>query len=94
MHKGSKERLLALGPWYPGRKTTLTAKRICPGNGKVIADPSGHIAFFLVGKDRPTRSPSIQTPVGSLVAYYGAFTVDDANNKLTYKIEDAASPLA
>jgi hypothetical protein len=33
------------------------------------------------------------TLVGPFVAYYGAFTVDDANNTVTYKIEHAGSPL-
>lgn len=59
----------------------------------VPASASGHIAFFLVGKDQPATSPSIRTPVGPFVAYYGAFTIDDANNTVTYKIEHAASPI-
>jgi len=62
--------------------------------GNLILDPTGHIALFLVGKDQPTSSPSVRTPVGPLVAYYGTFTVDDANNTMTSKIEHAASPLA
>jgi len=61
--------------------------------GNLILDPTGHIAFFLVGKDQPTSSPSVRTPVGPFVAYYGAFTLDDATNTMRYKIEHAGSPL-
>jgi hypothetical protein len=61
--------------------------------GNLILDPTGHIAFFLVGKDQPTSSPSVRTPVGPFVAYYGAFTVDDANNTVRYKIEHSGTPL-
>jgi hypothetical protein len=59
----------------------------------MILDSTGHISFFLVGKDQPTTSPSVRTPVGPFVAYYGNYTVDEANNTVTYKIEQAASPI-
>jgi hypothetical protein len=73
---------------YPdGKKNTPWA------TGNLILDPTGHVALFLVGKDQPTSSPSVRTPVGPFIGYYGAFTVDDANNTLTYKIEHSGSPL-
>jgi hypothetical protein len=74
---------------YPDGK-----KKMPWATGNLILDPTGHVALFLVGKDQPTSSPSVRTPVGPFIAYYGAFTVDDANNTLTYKIEHAGSPLA
>ncbi len=61
--------------------------------GRMILDSSGHIAFFLVGKDQPNTSPSVRTPVGPFVAYYGNYTVDEANNTVSYKVEHAASPV-
>jgi len=73
---------------YPdGKKNTPWA------TGSMILDSTGHISFFLVGKDQPTTSPSVRTPVGPFVAYYGNYTVDEANNTVTYKIEQAASPI-
>lgn len=73
---------------YPdGKKNTPWA------TGNMILDSTGHISFFLVGKDQPNTSPSVRTPVGPFVSYYGNYTVDEANNTVTYKIEHAGSPI-
>ena len=60
--------------------------------GNLILDADGHLAFFLVGKDRPKAGPNPRTPVGPFVAYYGTYTVDEATKTLTYNIEFGASP--
>lgn len=87
------------GTWalVSGSENYPDGKKNMPwATGNLIFDPTGHFALFLVGKDQPTSSPSVRTPVRTFVAYYGTFTVDDANNAnnaVTYKIEHAGSPL-
>jgi hypothetical protein len=73
---------------YPdGRKNMPWA------TGNLIIDSSGHASMFLVGRDQPKDSPSVRTPVGPFVAYYGTYTVDEPGKVLTWKIEYGASPL-
>jgi hypothetical protein len=73
---------------YPdGKKNTPWA------TGNLMLDSTGHLSFFLIGKDQPKASPSVRTPVGPAVGYYGTYTVDEANSMLTYKIDQAMSPL-
>jgi len=85
------------GAWtlVSGSEIYADGKKNMPwATGNLILDPTGHFSFVLVGKDQPTSSPSVWTPVGPFIAYYGAFTVDDANNTLTYKIVHSGSPLS
>jgi hypothetical protein len=64
------------------------------GAGSLILDPSGHMSFFVFGKNRPpATSPDPRVPLGPMVAYYGTFTVDDNTKTLTYHVEAAASPM-
>src|SRR5262245_14223166 len=39
--------------------------------GNLILDPSGHLSFFLIGKDQLKTGSSVRTPLGPLVAYDG-----------------------
>jgi hypothetical protein len=83
------------GAWtlVSGSENYPDGKKNMPwATGNMILD-AGHISFFLVGKDQPNTSPSVRTPVGPFVAYYGNYTVDEANNTVTYKIEQGASPI-
>ena len=48
---------------------------------------------FLVGRDQPNTSPSVRTPVGPFVAYYGTYTVNDNDMTVAWKVDHAASPL-
>jgi hypothetical protein len=83
------------GAWtlVSGSENYPDGKKNMPwATGNLILDPTGHVAFFLVGKDQPTNSPSVRTPVGPFVTYYGAFTVDDASNTVRIKVEHAGSP--
>jgi Lipocalin-like domain len=64
------------------------------GAGSLILDPSGHMSFFVFGKNRPpATSPDPRAPLGPMVAYYGTFTVDDDTKTLTYHVEAASSPM-
>ena len=42
--------------------------------------------MFLVGSDQPSTSPSVRTPVGPFVAYYGTYTVNDAEMVIMWKV--------
>jgi Lipocalin-like domain len=62
--------------------------------GNLILDPTGHMSLFLVGREQPTTtSPSVRTPVGPFVGYYGTYTVNEAEMVVTWKIDKASSPL-
>jgi hypothetical protein len=61
--------------------------------GNLILDSASHVSFFLIGKDQPKTSPSVRTPVGPVVAYYGTYRVDEASKTLSWTIDQAASPL-
>jgi hypothetical protein len=61
--------------------------------GNLIIDANGHASQILVGRDQPSTSPSVRTPVGPFVAYYGTYTVNEAEKVVTWKIDHAASPL-
>jgi hypothetical protein len=85
-----------IGTWtlVSGSENYPDGKKNMPwATGNLILDPTGHLSFFLIGKDQPTTGPSVRTPVGPLVAYYGTYTVDEASNTLTWKVEHGASPL-
>jgi hypothetical protein len=63
--------------------------------GNLILEPSGHMSFFVLGKDRqkPAGPPDPRVPVGPIVAYYGTFTTDDAAKTVTYHVEEASAPV-
>jgi hypothetical protein len=85
-----------VGAWTleSGSENFPDGKKLTPWEtGNLILDPTGHLAFFLIGKEQPKTGPSVRTPMGPVVAYYGTYTIDDANTMLTYKIEHGVSPL-
>jgi hypothetical protein len=64
------------------------------GAGSLILDPSGHMSFFVFGKNRPpATSPDLRVPLGPMVAYYGTFSADDDTKTLTYHVAAASSPM-
>jgi hypothetical protein len=73
---------------YPDGKRNLTWV-----TGNLIIDPSGHASMFLVGRDQPNTSPSVRTPVGPFVAYYGTYTINEADMTIVWKVDRSASPL-
>jgi len=60
--------------------------------GNLVLDAAGHIALFLVGKDRPKADANPRVPIGPFVAYYGTYAVDEAAKTTTYNVEFGASP--
>ena len=60
--------------------------------GNMILEPTGHISLILVGKDQP-KSTSVRIPVGPFVAYYGTYTVNEADNTLMIKVEHSGAAL-
>jgi hypothetical protein len=85
-----------IGAWTleAGSENFPDGKKLTPwATGNLILDATGHLAFFLIGTDQPKTSPSVRTPMGPVVAYYGTYTIDEPNAMLTYKIEHGVSPL-
>ena len=85
-----------VGTWTleSGSEEYTDGKRNMPwGTGNLILDAAGHASLFLVGRDQPNTSPSVRTPVGPFVAYYGTYTVNEAEMVLMWKVDRAASPL-
>src|SRR5208282_393729 len=85
-----------VGVWTlkSGSENFADGKKNMPwATGNLIVDPSGHLAYMLIGKDQPKTSPNPQTPVGPAVACYGTYTFDEANNVLTQKTDHCVSPL-
>jgi hypothetical protein len=60
--------------------------------GRLMLDANGNLAFFLIGRDRPKAGNDPRVPVGPIVAYYGTYTVNDAEKSLTWKMEHASFP--
>jgi hypothetical protein len=84
------------GAWtlVSGSENYPDGKKNMPwATGNLILDSTGHFSQFLVGKDQPQTSPSPRTPVGPFVAYYGTYTVDEANNTYIMKVDHDSSPL-
>jgi hypothetical protein len=85
-----------VGTWTleSGSENYADGKRIVSwATGNLMIDANGHVALFLVGRDQPNTSPSVRTPVGPFVAYYGTYTVNEAEKVLSFKVDHAASPL-
>ncbi len=52
----------------------------------------GGFSFFVIGKDRPKGSGDPRVPVGPVVAYYGTYTINEADSTLAYTVEHATNP--
>jgi hypothetical protein len=86
-----KKRLVGAWTLAEGSEIMPDGKKVVPWEkGSLIVDPSGHLSFFVVAKNRD-KTDSPRKPAGPLVAYYGTYTVD-GNNKFTIKITGSASP--
>jgi Lipocalin-like domain len=85
-----------VGTWTleSGSENYTDGKRNMPwATGNLMIDSTGHASLFLVGRDQPNTSPSVRTPVGPFVAYYGTYAVNEAEMVLTWKVDHASSPL-
>lgn len=84
-----------MGAWtlVDGSEIFQDGKKTTPWEtGSLILDSTGHFSFFVIGKDRPKGNGDPRSPVGPVVAYYGTYTVNDADNVLTYKVDHATNP--
>ena len=92
--QGLKEKVIGAWTLNDGSETFQDGKKVTPWvSGNLILDPNGHFSFFVLGKDRVKGETDVRIPTGPLVAYYGTYTVNDAENMLTYKVEHAANPM-
>ena len=85
-----------VGTWTleSGSENYPDGKRNVPwATGNLMIDSTGHATLFLVGRDQPNTSPSVRTPVGPFVAYYGTVTVNEAEMVVSWKVDRASSPL-
>ena len=85
-----------VGTWTleSGSENYPDGKRNLPwATGNLMIDSTGHATLFLVGRDQPNTSPSVRTPVGPFVAYYGTVTVNEAEMVVSWKVDRASSPL-
>jgi Lipocalin-like domain len=84
-----------IGAWTltEGSEIFQDGKKVVPWSaGSLILDSTGHMSFFVIGKDRPKGSGDPRAPVGPVVAYYGTYQINDADNTLTYNVEHATNP--
>ena len=89
-----KDKVIGVWTLEAGSENFPDGKKLMPwATGNLILDPTGHLSFFLIGKDQPKTGSGVRNPLGPLVAYYGTYTIDEPNATLTYKIEHGASPL-
>jgi hypothetical protein len=91
--QGLKEKVIGAWTLNDGSELFQDGKKLTPWvEGNLILDTNGHFSFFVLGKDRIAANDDVRIPSGPLVAYYGTYTVNDAENMLTYKVEHAANP--
>jgi Lipocalin-like domain len=90
--QGLKDKILGGWRLVEGSELFADGKKVVPwGSGSLIVTRSGHVSFFVLGKDR-TPTGSVRTPAAPMVAWYGTYTVDEAANTFTVKVEGASSP--
>jgi hypothetical protein len=60
--------------------------------GAASFDGNGHFTYMLIGSDldKPSGSPRVSSRF--VVAYYGKYTVDEANKTITYSAERSTYP--
>ncbi|MDT7812179.1 MAG: Lipocalin-like domain, partial [Acidobacteriaceae bacterium] len=85
--QGLKEKVIGAWTLNDGSEIFQDGKKVTPwAAGNLILDPTGQFSFFVLGKDRAKGSDDVRIPNGPLVAYYGTYTVNDAENMLIYKV--------
>ncbi len=90
--QGLKEKIIGGWALAEGSEVFADGKKVVPWDkGSLIVSRSGRVSFFVLAKDRP-KTDSVRAPAGPMVAWYGSYTVDEANNTFTVKVEGASSP--
>ena len=93
-----------IGTWIHV-STTVTApdgkKSDRPGDGLVIYTPDGHFTFINVANNLPklaannrdkATAEEARAIVAGSIAYYGTYTVDEANKTIVPKVEGSTFP--
>ena len=87
-----KEKLIGAYTLVEGSEVSAEGKKVVPwGKGSLQISRAGRISFFVLPNER-AKTDSVRTPAGPMVAWYGTYTVDEAANTYTAKIEGASSP--
>jgi Lipocalin-like domain len=87
-----KERLIGAYTLVEGSEVSADGKKVTPWTkGSLQIAPSGRLSFFVFPNERP-KTDNPRVPAGPMVAYYGSYTVDEAANTYTVKIEGASAP--
>ncbi|HZP79695.1 MAG TPA: hypothetical protein VFB45_26410 [Pseudolabrys sp.] len=91
--QGLKQKVVGAWTLDVGSEIFADGKKVVPWEaGSLLLDPTGHFSFFVIGKDRPKGNGDPRVPVSPIVAYYGTYTVNEADNTLSYKVERASNP--
>jgi hypothetical protein len=87
-----KEKLVGAYTLVEGSEVSADGKKVVPwAKGSLQIAPSGRISFFVLPNER-AKTDNVRTPVGPMVAYYGSYSVDEAANTYTTKIEGSSAP--
>jgi hypothetical protein len=87
-----KDKLIGAYTLVEGSEVHADGKKVVTwAKGSLQLSPTGRVSFFVLPKER-TKTDSVRTPAGPMVAYYGSYTVDEAANTFTITIEGASSP--
>ncbi len=92
--QGVKDQLVGAWTLASGTENFSDGKKMTPwATGSLILTPTGQFSQFLIGSERAKTSPSVRTPAGPAVAYYGTYSVDEAAGILTLKVESGVTPV-
>jgi hypothetical protein len=76
-----KEQLAGTWMLTAGTEQHPDGKKVTPwSEGRLMLDANGNLAFFLIGRDRPKTGNDPRVPVGPAVAYYGTYSVNEAES--------------
>jgi hypothetical protein len=89
--QGLKEKIVGAWTLAEGSEVFADGKKVIPWSKGSLIVSNGHVSFFVLPKDR-SKTDSVRAPAGPMVAWYGAYTVDEGANTVTVKIEGASSP--
>jgi hypothetical protein len=87
-----KEKIVGAYTLVQGSEVFADGKTVVPwAKGSLQISPTGRVSFFVLSKER-TKTDSVRTPAGPMVAWYGEYVVDEAAKTVTVTIEGASSP--
>ena len=91
--KTLKEQLVGTWTLVSGTEQRPDGTKVAPWpEGRLMMDANGNMALFLIGRDRPKVGNDPRVPVGPAVAYYGTYSVNEAEKSVTWKIDRALWP--